>query len=112
MKKHVLKFRATDKAEFNTILDGSKTVETRANTVSYQNYEVGDVLVIKCGSESVEKPITKIQKFAGVEELVKAVGLKNVMPLCNSLEEAEKIWYSFPGYKEKIQKNGLVAFYM
>lgn len=112
MKKHVLKFRSTDIAEFNTIVDGRKTIETRANTVSYQNYEVGDILVIKCGSESVEKTIIKIQKFTSVKELVDSAGLKNVMPLCSSLEEAEKIWYSFPEYKEKIQKNGLVAFYI
>lgn len=112
MKKHVLKFRSTDKAEFQTILDGRKTVETRANTISFQNYSVGDILVIKCGSESIEKPIKKIKNFPSIEALIKEVGLKNVMPLCKDLNEAEKIWYSFPDYKEKIAKHGLVAFYI
>jgi ASC-1-like (ASCH) protein len=113
MKKHVLKFRATDKAEFETIVNGRKTVETRANTVSFKNYEVGDILVIKCGNESVEKSIINIQKFDSVADCIGSVGLKNVMPLFKGTpKEAEKLWYSFPGYKEKITQHGLVAFYI
>ena len=113
MKKHIIKFRATDKAEFQTIIDGRKTVETRANTVKYQNYEVGDILVIKCGSESVEKTINKIEHYVSVEALIKSIGLKNVMPLFEgNTKDAEAIWNSFPGYKAKIAKYGLVAFYI
>lgn len=112
MKTHIIKFRAVDKVNFDTIVDGRKTVETRAATVRYQNYAAGDILLIKCGADEVQKPIKKIATFPGIEALVSEVGLKNVMPLCNSPEEAEKIWYSFPGYKEKIQKHGLIAFYI
>lgn len=112
MKKHILKFRAVDKINFDTILDGRKTIETRANTIMYQNFQVGDVLIIKCGAGYIEKTIKKIEHFNGIDELINKVGIKNVMPLCNSIEDAKKIWYSFPGYKEKIEQFGLVAFYI
>ncbi|MBI2798662.1 hypothetical protein HYX70_05260 [Candidatus Saccharibacteria bacterium] len=112
MKQHVLKFRASDKAEFQTITDGKKTVETRAATDRYKKFEVGDVLVIKCGGEQVEKTIKKIKIYSGVDELIESVGLPNVMPLVKDIEEAKRAWYSYPGYKEKIAEYGLVAWYI
>lgn len=112
MKRHIIKFRAVDKINFDTILDGSKSVETRAATNKYRAFETGDILVIMCGNEKIEKPIKKIEHFDSIDSLVESVGLKNVMPLAKDLAEAKKAWYSFPGYKAKIAQYGLITFYI
>jgi ASC-1-like (ASCH) protein len=112
MKKHTLRFRTVDRVDFDTLVDGRKTVETRAATDKYKKIQVGDVLVIKCGDEVIEKAVKKVEIFTGIDELVSAVGLHNIMPLVKDLAEAKKVWYSYPGYKEKIEKHGLVAWHI
>lgn len=112
MNKYILKFRASDKAEFETIIDGRKTVETRAATPRYQKVEAGDTLVIKCGDETVEKKVKKIEHFGSIDELIKSVGLENVMPLAPNIDQAKSVWRSFPGYDQKIKQYGLIAWYI
>lgn len=70
---------------------------------------MGDVLVIKCGDQSIEKEVKKVENFASVDELIQSAGLAAVMPLAKDVESAKKVWYSFPGYKAKIDQYGLVA---
>jgi ASC-1-like (ASCH) protein len=44
--------------------------------------------------------------------MVKKIDFKKIMPFVNSIEEMKEIYYSFPNYKEKIEKFGIVAFYL
>lgn len=112
MKTHTLVFRASDKVEFDTIVDGRKTIETRAATPKYQKIQAGDILRIKCGDEQIEKKVKKIEQFKSIEKLLSKVALKYVMPLAKNDDEAKNVWYSFSGYREKIEKFGLLAFYI
>lgn len=112
MKRHVLKFRASDKAEFMTILDGRKTVESRAATPKYRKVAVGDELVIRCGKDTITKVVKRVEIYPSIDELVAAVGLRNVMPLVENIEQAKQEWYSYPGYRDKIAQHGLVAWYI
>lgn len=110
MDKHILVIRQIDKVVFNSIKDGTKSIETRAATDKYKKIKVGDTLFFKCGSEILEKKIISIRYFRTINEMINTMDFKRVMPFVNSVEEMEKIYYSFPGYKEKIKKFGLVAF--
>ncbi len=112
MKKHLLKFRASDKAEFRTIVDGLKTVESRAATPKYRKVAVGDELVISCGKDTVIKVVKRVEMYPNIGELVAAVGLHNVMPLMDNVEQAKQEWYSYPGYRDKIAQHGLVAWHI
>lgn len=110
MKKHILKIREVDKVVFGAIKNGQKTIETRAATDKYRRIKVGDVLVFVCGDEELEKSVEKADIYKSIDEMVKVIDFKNVMPFVDSIDEMKKVYFSFPNYKEKIEKFGLVAF--
>jgi len=107
--KHTLRFRTVNKDIFLDIKKGRKTVETRAATERYQNIKAGDTLVLVCGKEKIEKKIKKVKLFKTIATLLNAYSLKRIMPNLNSAKEWRKELYTYPDYKEKIKKFGLVA---
>ena len=110
MKKHILRIREIDKDFFDIIENGLKTIETRAATNKLRAIKKGDILVFVCGDKKLEKRVKEVSYFKTIEELIKKIDLKKIMPLVSSLEEAKKVWYSFPNYEKKISKFGLLAF--
>lgn len=112
MARRLLKFAAKDKATFDAIKDGRKTIETRAGTVAYQQVEAGDSLTLECGGERIEKIVQKVKQFASVEEAFNSPDFTKILPGVTTLAEAEKVYYGFPGYRERIAENGLLAFYL
>jgi ASC-1-like (ASCH) protein len=109
MKRYILRFRAVDKDNFDEIKDGLRSVETRAGTERYGNIKKGDVLVIVCGEHRPEKKVKRVRHFRSIEALARAIPYKRIMPSVNSLAEIRRAYYSYPGYKEKIKKFGIVA---
>ncbi len=109
MKKILLRFRTVDKYNFKEIKDGLKIVETRAATIRYKDIQKGDILAIVCGSQRLIKEIKRVRHFKTIESMLKAIPLKKIMPSVKSVSDARKIYYGYPGYKEKIKKFGLVA---
>jgi ASC-1-like (ASCH) protein len=112
MTKHLLRIRAVDRKFFEIIKTGQKTIETRAGTNKFQMIRTGDILKFVCGKESLERKVTKVSHFKTIEEMLRILGLAKIMPFAKSVDEAKKVYYSFPQYKEKIEKYGLVAFEM
>lgn len=109
MNKYTLRFKAVNKDIFLDIKSGKKTVETRAATEKYKNIKDGDILVLVCGKERFEKEIKKAKVFKTIRALLRAYNLKRIMPELNSEKELEAAYYSYPNYKEKIKKFGLIA---
>ena len=107
--KKVLRFRKADKYIFNAIRRRLKTIETRAATIRFQDIKKRDILVFICGQERFEKEVKKVSYFKNIEDMVKSVNFKKIMPFVSSLEEFKDTYNKFPGYKEKIKKFGLVA---
>ncbi len=112
MKKHILKIREVDKINFDLIKSKEKKIETRANIDEYQKIEKGDFLIFTCGNEKIEKEVKSIKYFKSINQMVKEIDFKKITPLVNSIEEMKEIYCSFPNYKEKIKKFGIVAFYL
>jgi ASC-1-like (ASCH) protein len=110
MKKHILKIRQVDKVFFEVIKEGRKTIESRAAIDRYRKIKEGDVLVFVCGSEKLEKKVKKVEYYKTIEEMTKVINFKKVMPFVDSIEEMKKVYFSFPDYKQKIDKFGLVVF--
>jgi len=110
MKKHILKIRKVDKIVFDSIKENKKTIETRAATDKYRKIEKNDILVFVCDNETIEKEIKKVECYKNIDQMVKVIDFKKIMPFVNSIEEMKKVYFSFPGYKEKIEKFGLVVF--
>ncbi len=109
MKKYTLKFRAVNKNIFLDIKSGKKTVETRAATEKYRSIKAGDMLVLSCGKERFEKEVKKARIFKNISSLLKTYPLKKIMPNLTSAKAWQKELYSYPNYKEKIKKLGLIA---
>src|SRR6185436_9690369 len=109
-KKYTLRFNIKNKDTFLLIQKGVKTVETRAATERYKDITSGDILILVCGKEKIEKKIKKSEHFKTITALLKRHSLKKIDPLVKDLKEAKKNWYSYPGYEEKIKTFGLMAF--
>jgi ASC-1-like (ASCH) protein len=107
MKTWTLKIRAVDKRVFDQIVSGTKTIETRAAT---KDFNVGDRVIFKCGKDISEKTIASVRKYVDFEEYLKKEDLTKVFGPGITADEARRIHYSFPGYKEKLEKYGIVAF--
>ena len=105
-----LVFRATDRAIFDYAASGEKSVETRAATAKYRALKKGDICILVCGKNKVEKKIKNVRTFKSITALFKVYSIKKVMPWVKTEKEAQQVYYSFPGYKEKIKNVGLVAF--
>jgi len=109
MKKYILRFRATDRSNFNEIRIGLKTVETRADSIRYHDIQKGDALVIVCGKKRISKKVKQVRHFTSIGSMFKAIPFKKIMPSARTPTDARNIYYGYPGYKEKIRKFGLVA---
>lgn len=109
MNKYILRFRAVNKDIFLDIRNGKKTVETRATTKKYRNIKAGDTLILVCGKNKFEKKVKKVMIFKTISSLLKIYPIKKIMPNLNTKYELETAYFSYPHYKEKIKKFGLMA---
>lgn len=112
MKKHRLVFKAVDRDGWVNIRSGHKSVETRAATIKYRNIQAGDVLVVVCGKDSFEKSISIAEYYDSIESLMAGVPMTTICPDTKSMDDVYKMYYRFPGYKEKIAEHGIMAFYL
>ncbi len=110
MKRIALRFRSVDKENFNALREGNKKIETRAASPRYQSIEVGDMLVIACGGEKLEKMVQKVAHVRSVDELLEQFALADIFPYAKDTAEAKATYDSYPGYREKIATYGLLAF--
>ena len=109
MVKYTLKFRAVNKGIFLDIKSGKKSVETRAASERYKNIKAGDIVVLVCGKERFSKKVKKARIFKSIKALLKTYPLKKIMPKLTTEKEWRRELYSYPGYKDKIKRYGLIA---
>jgi len=108
-KMITLKFRVANQDIFDAIKTGGKKVETRAATERYRRIVAGDKVILICGKNKFEKRVRKIRTFKTIAALLKKYSIKSINPAVKSAEELRRLYYSFPGYREKIKKFGLIA---
>ena len=70
----------------------------------------GDVLIFVCGKERFEKRVGGVSLFRSIDAMLKACRVEDIMPGRSIKKELAAAYDSFPGYKEKIKKFGLVAW--
>ncbi len=104
------RFREADRNIFDAIVNGEKTVETRAGEPKYLGIEPGDNITLVCGDTKVSVLVNKITKFKTIKKLLEVYSPRQINPFLNSQKELENMYYSFPNYKELIKKYGLLAF--
>jgi len=112
MKRHRLVFRTVDHGSFDQIKSGAKAIETRAATSRYAKIQAGDELEFVCGPDRIVKTILAVQHYDTVESIFQSADWSRVMPGVDSLDDAKHIYYSYPGYEDKIDRHGLIAMYL
>jgi ASC-1-like (ASCH) protein len=108
-KKYVLRFRAANKDIFDAIKEGKKKIETRAATKRYRNIKEGDVVILTCGAQKFEKIVCSAHIYKTIRALLRSHKPKEINPRVSTESELIDIYYSFPDYREKIKKFGLIA---
>ena len=106
----VFKFRAVNRDIFEAIREGKKKIETRARTEKFVTIRSGDMVTCICGEDSFEKRIKAVKSFKTIAEMLKEYAVREINPRVQSTRELEEMYDSFPGYSEKIQQYGLIAF--
>lgn len=109
MAIHYFPIREVDRPIFEDIKSGVKNIETRAGGPKYKNIKAGDEAVFKCGSDKITKKIKEVSTFKSVKLLVKKYGVKPIAPWLETEKDLEKLYYGFPGYRERIVKYGIIA---
>lgn len=109
-KKIQFRFRANDHKILEAILNGKKKAETRAATPKFTKAKKGDIAVLVCGNTRIEKTIKSTEEFQSIADLLTGYRPQEIDPFIKSAGELEKKYYSYPNYREKIRKYGLVAF--
>lgn len=110
MKTWRLPFRAVDRDKFEALRRGEKSIETRAGGPKYRGMAEGDLAVISCGAEKLERRIVNLRHFDTLDELFAAVPYEQVFPWAKDLDEAKSSYDAYPGYAERIKGYGILAF--
>lgn len=111
-KTYILRFRKVNRDIFNAVKAGKKKVETRVATKRYRNIKTGDKLVLVCGENRLKKSVTSVEIYKTISALIKKYKPSDINPNISSKAELEKMYYSFPGYREKIKTHGLVVIHL
>lgn len=104
-----LKFRAVNRDIFEAIRDGRKKVETRARDEKFQDITRGDAVTLMCEDDIFTKTVKSAEVFATIEALLEKYAPQDINPACATAGDIRAMYYSFPGYKEKIEEHGLIA---
>ena len=107
-----LKFRTINHNIFEAIKKGEKKIETRAATEKYWSLKKGDRVVLICGRQKIMKKVSKVEVFKTISAILKKYSPQEINPYTKTTKEARAMWHSFPGYKEKIKKNGLLVMHL
>jgi ASC-1-like (ASCH) protein len=105
-----LRFRAQNRDIFLAIKDGRKKVETRAASPKFSKIKAGNSLLLKCGKEKFEVKVKKAKFFSDINGLLNEYRVAQINPGLKNKKELEKMYYSFPGYRGKLKRYGIVAF--
>lgn len=108
-KKLTLRFRAVNDDFFQAIRNGKKKVETRAATIKYRNVKPGDLVEFVCGKKRFSRTVKSAQIFKSVNAMLRVHKFTDIMPNAKSIQDLEQSYNSFPGYREKLKKFGIIA---
>lgn len=109
-KIYTLRFSQMNYDIFRAIKSGKKRIETRAATPKNLLIKQGHILRLVCGDKEFKKDVLRVRIFKTIELLLLKYKPEEIHPKIKTKEELTKLYYSFPNYKEKIKKNGIVAF--
>ena len=109
-KVFILRFRRINKDIFDAINNNRKKFETRAATKRYKTMKPWDRVVLICERHKFNKLVKRVQLFPTIGALLKHYKPSQINPKLKTEKELRAMYNSFPAYKEKIKKCGLLVF--
>ena len=112
MRTWVLRIRAADRPIFDALVDGRKTIETRAGSPgarSYTRVQPGDTLLFLCGPARLRRTVARVAIYPSPAALAVHEDVRRVMPWLADAADLAAVYESFPGYPKRISRHGLVA---
>jgi len=111
----VLRMRAVDRSIFMAVKNGTKSLETRAlndpkRARSYSGITKGDSVVFVCGKKRVRMRVGRVARYRSVAGLLRTEPYRRIAPWTTSRKEAAAMYDTFPGYRERIKKFGIICF--
>ena len=108
---------------YEDLIAKRKTVETRAPDPSnpekdFSNVSINDILAFHAFDGQfhriAELPIIRysvlrVNRYSTVDNMLEREDFSSIMPRENSREEAIKVYHFFPGYRERMEKYGMIA---
>lgn len=96
---------------FNAMKAGLKTVEARINSLKFKDLHSGDQISFTCNvtHEVILCRVQEIIVYVSFFEMIQEQGLQNMLPDVATIAQGVAIYESFPGYKEKVKNNGVLA---
>jgi len=104
-----LRFRKTDRNIFEAIKKNRKKVETRAAFPRFINIKPGDDVRLVCGKDSFKRKVKNARVFKTISAVLKKYKVEEINPSARSKKELEDMYDSFPDYRAKIKKYGLIV---
>lgn len=92
------------------IRSGKKKFEGRVNNHFFQDYQAGDTVTWYAGRNELTTKITSRQTFKDFGEMLAGVGFWNMLPGIVGFREALNEYHKIPGYRNKVQRFGALAF--
>ena len=99
---------------YDQIMSGRKSVEIRLNSANFNKVlPAGGLLILRCRDlPSLRVRVSHCEVFSNSFELLTSVGFKNYCPDAGTLEEAQAVFLSFPGYRALENRVGVVCYHL
>lgn len=96
---------------FDAVKAGLKTVEGRLNRPRFKYLQPGMKISFTATNthEVIECTIVELIIYPSFEAMLTSAGLKNMLPEICTIAEGIALYESFPGYKEEVEKFGVLA---
>lgn len=96
---------------FSYIADGQKTIEGRIASHQFRQIQTGDVIEFANPRSSARAAtlVTGSQIYPGFREMLEQEDLNSLLPDCETVAEGLDIYHSFPRFKQRARKSGVIA---
>jgi ASC-1-like (ASCH) protein len=108
-KNYTLIFPREHEDMFEAVRSGEKKIETRAASFKYRNIKAGDTVTLSCDGDKFSKQVKKVTHFKTLQDMFMVFTASDINPAVHTVAEMVKIYESFPDYKEKIARFGILA---
>lgn len=97
---------------FRAIQAGKKTIEGRPYKPEYKALKIGEAIRFQNGDnikKFIDVKIVSLKEYPTFREMLKKEGILRCLPDTRDLNDGEKVYYSFPRYREKERMWGVLA---